>query len=305
MDNNSKSKTDLYIQINFKSGLGDFFAYCYEVYFFSKKMKSIGYNLKLFINTANKIDFKNLFEQQFYDIFDTVEIKSLETTDLDFLNYKVVNKTYNEIGHQSWELFAPLDYSEPFEFTKFNLASEINYDYLSDFPKLNNKITQKLDLFIKENNLEDFVVIHFRERDDIADHYNSELLTNNLQNINLNLNQKIVETIDLISKNNKQVFVCSNNIQIKLFLKKYFSNIITYPDNILQTLKRTYSNSDYYTHCLTEFYLMSKSKQIFLFSEYGWVSNFLIYALLHAQNIPINPHNKQNSFLNFCGSINI
>lgn len=293
---------DLYIQLNFKSGLGDFFAYCYEVYFFSQKIKNKGYNLKLFVNTANEINFINLFEQKFYDVFDTIDTKNITITELDNLNYKVVNTDLNKIGNNAWELFAPLDYSEPFEFIKFNLANSVNYDNLSDFPKLNDKITQKVNLFIDKNHLDNFVTIHLRDRDDIADKYNGELLKSNSRSINLN--KKTLEIISSIAKKNKKVFVCSNNIQIKLFLQKYFENIITYQDNIEQTLKRTYNDKHYLNHCLTEFYLMSKSKEIFVFSEYSWISNFLIYGLLHAKNKPINPYNKENAFLNFCGSIN-
>jgi hypothetical protein len=291
----------LYIQINFGSGLGDFFAYFYEVYFFSKEMKNKGYNINIIIHTKNKINFKELFEEKYYNVFNSFEIKSEVTTHLNFTNYKVVNINLNSIGDQSWELFAPIEFNEPFLFKKFNLVSQTNYDNLIDFPKLNTHIIDKINYFIRDKELDDFVVIHFRDRDDIADQYNSQLISNNSQLLYNNLNKEVLEKLKYITQHNKKVFVCSNNIQIKILLDELYPNVIIYKDNVETILKRTYSDDDYFMHCITEFYIISKATKIFSFSNYSWVSNFLIYGLLHSKNKPINPNDSENNFFETCG----
>ena len=290
---------ELYIQINFSSGLGDFFAYFYEVYFFSKDMKNKGYSINVIIHTNNKIDFKKIFKENYYHVFNSFEVKSNLTNHLDFVNYKVVNTNLNSFGSHSWELFAPIEFNEPFIFKKFINASKLDYSAILDFPKLNSNISNNIDNFMTDKKLENFAVIHFRDRDDIADKHNLQLLNNNLEKFFLD--EKVSKKIENIIQNNTQVFVCSNNVNIKILLNKLYPNIITYEDDIQKTVKRTYSDHDYLNHCITEFYIMSKATKIFSFNNYNWISNFLIYGLLNSKNGPIDPNDNKNLFFESCG----
>jgi hypothetical protein len=291
----------LYIQINFGSGLGDFFAHFCEVYFFSKKMKEKGYSMNLIIHTKNKINFRTLFQEKYYEVFDNFEVKQTPTRASDFIDYKVLNSDDDSVGIHQWELFTPIEYTEPFDFIRFNLAQQVNYEDLYDFPKLSENITKEIDSFISEKNLDDFVVIHFRELDDVADNYNHQILQNNLESVNFNQNYRALEKVEDIINNNKKVFVCSNNVKIKLMLSERYPNVIIYNDNVQKIIHRTYSDEEYLNHCITEFYILSKAKKIFSFGKYVWISNFLIYGLIHFQETATNPNNLKHNNFEFCG----
>jgi hypothetical protein len=62
------------IQINFSSGIGDFYTYFCEIYFSSKQLKELGHDVHLYFNSKRKIDFLNLFESKYYEYFDQIFI---------------------------------------------------------------------------------------------------------------------------------------------------------------------------------------------------------------------------------------
>lgn len=273
----------IFIQINFNSGLGDFFSYFCEVYFFSKKMKKKGFKINLIINTKNEIDFQNLFEKKYYKYFDTFKIQKFPIKKSNFFNFDVYGLKENESGLHSWELFGPYGINQEFFYHHFNLGRKdfpINYDELTDFPKLNRDVIKEFDFFIQKNLKEKFSVIHIRESDSFTELINFKLKNCGIDNINYLLSEDKLKKIDEIVKINDSVFLCSNNVYVKKILKKKYKSIILLEDDVEVVLEKNYSNKTYWTQCILEFYIMSRATKIYSFTNYEWVSNFLIYGLL-------------------------
>ena len=96
------------------------------------------------------------------------------------------------------------------------------------------------------------------------------------------------------------MFVCSNNVYLKKYIKSKFNNVFLYEDKIEKTLQRSYNDEDYWNHCLIEFFLISLCKKIYVFSNYSWISNFISYGVLHNEFGVVNPY-QLNSFVENCG----
>lgn len=301
------------IQINFFSGLGDFYSYFCEVYFFCKKIKDKNYKIKLFIHTNNKIDFSNLFEKKYYEFFEEIVVIPTPISLKDFDNYTVFYPKNSSTGQQGWDVFVPTDFTYDLPIIRFNLMNpSMEYLELSDFPKFNNSIIEKVNNFLETNELKNFSILHFRDLDDVADVMNvsvkdSEFLQDDLYvrdyykvKKNFSLPHKIEEKINSIKEKEKKLFICSNNAKIKKYVVEKFGGFIIHEDDIEGLLRRSYSDESYLEHCLIEFCLISKANKIYSFSNYSWVSNFLIYGILHKNGNPINPK-IENDFIELCG----
>jgi hypothetical protein len=298
------------IQINFTSGIGDFYTYFCEIYYVAKQLKENGHEVHLYFNSKRKVDFLSLFEPIYYQFFDKMEILDTPKSSKDFGDYEVVypNKSWIS-GQHCWEMFFPINVTENYRSYYFNLSHPglLNYFELSDFPKLSKDIFDKTKKFITDNGLNDFSVIHFREWDDIGDAYNSRVLDPSIDGDEFQvrhmklkkeftLNDTIMEQIQKISNENEKVFVCSNSIRVKTYVKEHFKNVFLYDDNILKTTKRDYSDEEYWNFCLIEFCLISMAKQINIFTNYSWISNFIAYGVFNNQFGVVNPY-QDNEFV--------
>jgi hypothetical protein len=298
------------IQMNFTSGIGDFYTYFCEVYYTAKQLKEKGHHVNLYFVSKRKVDFLSLFESKYYQFFDSIEVLNSPMSSSDFDNYEVVypSKTWNT-GQHCWEMFFPVDMNDEYHRYYFNLSHPglLNYFDLQDFPKLSNDIIDKTKSFMLDNGLNDFSVIHFREWDDIGDAYNSRVLNPDIGGDDFQIRHKVLKKefelgdetmlqIKQICDENEKVFVCSNSIQAKTYVKKHFSNIFLYDDNILKTTRRNYSDEEYWNFCLIEFCLISFSKKINLFTNYSWISNFIAYGVFNNQYGSVNPY-RNNLFV--------
>ncbi len=298
------------IQMNFTSGIGDFYTYFCEVYYTAKQLKEKGHHVNLYFVSKRKVDFLSLFESKYYQFFDSIEVLNSPMSSSDFDNYEVVypSKTWNT-GQHCWEMFFPVDMNDEYHRYYFNLSHHglLNYFDLQDFPKLSNDIIDKTKSFMLDNGLNDFSVIHFREWDDIGDAYNSRVLNPDIGGDDFQIRHKVLKKefelgdetmlqIKQICDENEKVFVCSNSIQAKTYVKKHFSNIFLYDDNILKTTRRNYSDEEYWNFCLIEFCLISFSKKINLFTNYSWISNFIAYGVFNNQYGSVNPY-RNNLFV--------
>jgi hypothetical protein len=104
-----------------------------------------------------------------------------------------------------------------------------------------------------------------------------------------------------ICDNNQIVFVCSNSMRVKRYIKEHFTNVFLYDDDILKTTKRDYSDEEYWNFCLIEFCLISMAEKINIFTNYDWISNFIVYGVLNNKTKIVNPY-KDNSFVQNYGS---
>lgn len=298
----------IYLQINFSSGIGDFYTYFCEAYFLSKRLKEKNYNTILYFNTNRDVDLLTLFETSYYQYFDEVyQIKSPKNKK-DFGDYKILfpHESWDS-GLHCWEVFVPVEFSDFIEFTFVNFSrfGMINFEKESDFPKFNVIIQQKVSDYLNKNNLDNFSLVHFRDWDDIGDAMNSRIVNNQdprkdfyvrdyLVSKDLKLPDYVDPILKKISGDNSLVYICSNNMEIKNFVKNKFENFISFDEDPLVTLRRNYSQKEYWDYCLIEFCLIMFCKEIHLFTNYSWITNFISYGVLQNAQGVFNPYQNSN-----------
>ena len=284
------------IQLNFTSGIGDFYTFFCEIYFTAKQLKKLGHDVHLHLNLKSEIDFLNIFLPQYYECFYKIFIDNQGKTLKDFQNHKI-QYPHNawQPGIHCWEMFVPNDFNaNNLKQYFFNWAHrQLNYEELNNFPQLSEKIVNNTFQFKEQCDLQTFDIIHFRELDNIAYIDNDRFSKNSTEFKNTYSN--LLNTINNIS-NNKQIFICSNSVSIKQYFKNHCNNIHIYQEDLSKTINRNYTNNQYFDFCLNEFCLMSMCDKIHTFTNYGWVSNFLIYGALHNKFGVTNPY-KNDSFI--------
>ena len=185
------------IQINFTSGIGDFYTYFCEIYSLSKEIKKLGYKIHFYFNSKRKIDFLNLFEPKYYEYFDEIFIIENGKTLKDFENYKI-NYPHKEWdpGIHCWEMFVPENFNDKLKHYFFNLSlpNLLNYEKLNDYPKLSKKIIENTEKFKIKNNLNNFSVVHFRDWDDIGDAYNRIVFNSSIQEEEFKVRDKTLKS---------------------------------------------------------------------------------------------------------------
>lgn len=302
-----------YLQINFTSGIGDFYTYFCELYFLAKKLKEKNYKVCLLFNSIRKIDFVNLFEPEYYQYFDEIRLVNRAESISTLGNYKVIFPHPGWVtGQHCWEAFSPIDFEEILDMAYINLSrmGYLNITEYSNFPKLSKTYVEKTLKTIEKYNLDNFVVVHFRDLDDVGDTFNNRLLNNSSGSFNVReyqfeenfiLSEKISLKLKSIVDTYSKVFLCSNNVRIKKYIKENYNNIISLDENLLSTINRDYSDKEYWEHCLIEFCITSFSKKIFLFTNYCWISNFISYGIVNNKRGVVNPYNTDNGFVEHCG----
>ena len=75
---------------------------------------------------------------------------------------------------------------------------------------------------------------------------------------------------------------------------------LIYNDDILKTTRRDYSDVEYWNFCLIEFCLISMAKNVNMFTNYSWISNFIAYGVFNSELGVINPYHD-NPFVKNCG----
>jgi hypothetical protein len=307
------------IQINFTSGIGDFYTYFCEIYFAAKQFKEKGHQVNLYFNSRRTIDFLSLFDTKYYQYFDNIEMSKYPKSLNDFHGYQVIYPGENWVtGAHCWEIFTPIEFNDDYKKYFINLSHPglLNYTELSDFPKLSNTIIENTKKFMTDNNLNNFSVIHFREWDDIGDAYNSRVLNPNIEGDEFQVRHKTLKKdfsisedkmlqIKEICDNNEKVFVCSNSIRVKTYIKEHFDNVFLYSDDILKTTTRDYSDVEYWNFCLIEFCLISMAKKVNIFTNYSWISNFITYGLFNSEFGIINPYHDNPFVKNYGTFMNL
>jgi len=307
------------IQVNFTSGIGDFYTYFCEIYFTSKQLKEKGHQVDLYYNSRRTIDFLSLFDSKYYQYFDNIIMSEYPKSLNDFIGYHVIYPGKNWVtGAHCWEIFAPIDFNDDYTRYFINLSHPelLNYGELSDFPKLSNTIIENTKKFIVDNDLTNFSVIHFREWDDIGDAYNSRVLNPNIEGEEFQVRNKTLKKefnitedkmlqIKEICDNNEKVFVCSNSVRVKIYIKEHFNNVFIYNDNILKTTRRDYNDVEYWNFCLIEFCLISMAKNVNMFTNYSWISNFIAYSVFNSELGVINPYHNNPFIKNYGPFMNL
>jgi hypothetical protein len=305
----------IFLQINFTSGIGDFYTYFCEVYFLSKLLKEKNYTTCLIFNSKRKIDFINLFQEKYYNFFDEIIITESPQSCQSLGDYKIIfpGSTWAS-GLHCWEAFAPNDFNEDLHFAFINLSrmGYLNIEKYSDYPKLSDKIIENTLNIKKLYNLDDYVILHFRDWDDIADAYNNNLINNIKQpfevrgyrfNGELEFTESALSKLTEILKIENKILLFSNNLEIKKVIKEMSDKIVLLDENLIKTCRRDYNDTVYWDFCINEFNLISYSKKIYLFSNYSWISNFISYGILNNINLDsVNPYNSNNKLVETFGT---
>jgi hypothetical protein len=291
-----------YVVLSFTSGLGDFYTYVCEVYNIAKELKKRNHKIFLFVKCKEGIDFFKLFELDFYDTFDSVKVSNSFVDITELSNISCLYPENCNIENTHWCLFGEkLD--DDIKIKHFNLISPSNLNFgNSDLSvKLSEPILKKTEIFLKENLIKDFCIVHFRLWDDMADVMNYSMNTNIIpeyfsvrgkivKSDNI-LKEEILNEINSLTINYDKVILFSNSIYLKKYLKEKFSNLITLEENLNSYINRCYTDKYYLETCLIEFSMMSYAKKIFTFTDYSWITNFVSYGVLsHQEKNKLNPY---------------
>lgn len=305
-----------YINLCFQSGFGDFYTYVCEVYNIARELKKRNYSVILFVKCKEGINFFNLFESDFYKTFDFIEVNSF-LIDLETLpNSNCLYPKDYVHGNTHWGLFGD-DMDDNIIPKHFNLISHhsLNFNEFDTSLKLSETTLKNTETFLKENSIKDFCVIHFRLWDDMADIMNSSIMTNNIpeyfsvrgktvKSDNI-LKEEVLNKLNLIINEHKQVIVCSNSIYLKKYVKQKFSKVIIIEENLISFINRCYTDNHYLELCLLEFSIMAYAKKIYTFTDYSWITNFVSYAVLsHIKTNKFNPYLSQYLIENTYGFLN-
>lgn len=125
------------------------------------------------------------------------------------------------------------------------------------------KINNNLILFKNRKFLKNYNIIHIRFKDSNMNEYNLKKFRNISRKILKNINKKY-----------KHILI-SNNINFKNYMKRFkFLKII---DNDPGHLGEINDENKIYSTIL-DYYLIIKSKKIYAYSEYSWISGFVDYS---------------------------
>lgn len=300
-----------FFKLNYHLGLGDFYTSACEIFYIADKLKTENKSLYLFLTIKPEIKFFEIFEKKFYDLFELIYINDAPESYAEFVNFKCLFEI------ESWSLFGGSELQN-LQIKHFNLIRPnlLNYTESDYTLKLSDDIIEKTKLYLGKNEMYQFCTIHFRCRDDQADIFNyidSENLPTKIIDIDNKkidkdslLNNETIQTLYKILDDYDKIFVCSNCILIKNFLKGFSNKIVVLDENYLSTLRRNYADREYFELCILEFCIMSFTQKIFLFTNYSWISNFLSYGILsHNSHKKVNPYeNNQiiSIFQNFFNS---
>ena len=265
------------IQHTFNSGLGDCVVAVSEYLHNAQRLKKLGYNITLNINTTNNLYYNDLnlfdiFDIKSFSIFNNINIINSSKDSYDGYLVNHISYGASKPGLHWWDLF--LSCEDNFTVDTFpqnglffnNLINDNNIVFNPSIYETFNKLNHK-----------NYDVIYLRPND----------CEDNLKLYNIKK-----EKIDSILKKSDKVFVCSNSHKIK----EQFcaSNIFKlnipmenlYGNHIYNNLKIDTDISKIRTQlAVLEMVILSKANRIYFATSWGRVSNFLYFAILN--KVPI------------------
>lgn len=278
---------NLIIQHNWTTGLGDLFCASTEYLNFISDLKKQGYKTKLIFSfngeyNLNKYIGLNPLEKIYnldsFSLFDDIEVRNNPITELSINDLKYHHTQYgvNKPGQHWWDLYLdviPQNLSYPnFSPTTFlykNIKPII-------FPKFNEEVYKRADNFSKilGHNYNFLQVRYFDYTEVPEKEYKEKIdllylkIKNSTEVYHLGSNNKYVSDKflglkNIIQYNFKNLDLFSND-HTYYFYNKHLSNDLL--------LDRLYDN-------LAEMVSISNTKKIYLYTTFGWISNFLYYGM--------------------------
>jgi len=275
------------IQHNFSSGLGDCIMSIYQYIDTAIKLKKLGYKVDLFVNQNTNLyfhrnDFFNVFNIfVFSSIFDSIEVIS------ENINYLAQTDKLHHIyamngaqpGLHWWDLFADVNNEEIKNcITEYSIYPHVSNNLPAEKNIFHSNVITSYESVACKNK---YSSIYFRPKDC----NDGEYLYNHFRS-----------NIEEIIQTSKTVFVCSNSFELKKRLKEFAcKNIIIndihkeeiYGNHWGTTLTINREDSLLKTiHTIRDMLFLKDSNQIYHFSEWARISNFLFLSKL--RNVPIN-----------------
>jgi len=284
-----------YIQHNFTSGIGDFYSDVVAYSNIATTLRENGYEVNLLICTHNKnfLDgpdiFQKIFDKKTQSIFNSIKEINMPITDKkinDTVYYEGPYKSCPGIHH--WDIYFDIPYDDisiytmstkqiyeknynkevvfpsfaPFlEEQAYNFASNLSSN---DYVFLHLRLSRNDDILSKDSILLE-KIISFAEKSDLPVHLgtHSEYLFYKL---------KTIKNINVF--NFKNTIKTDKEIAIHFERKKNIS-VNQQAERLLETFAEMIS--------------IKYAKKIVYYNEYGMLSNFLLYALLHNDKLIVTP----------------
>lgn len=273
------------IQHNWTTGLGDLFCASTEYLNFIQEFKNKGVESELIFSfngsTGNKFiglnDFDKIYNLESFKVFDkiTVRLESYKEKEIDGCSYKHTQYGPKNPGVHWWDVFSDFDLGFV-EYPNYCPQSFLNgKEKPVIYPKFNKKIEELINFFESEIG-KDYDFIQIRHHD-YSEH-------------NENFEKDIWELYKLIKTSDKKFHIGSNN-QFALDVLTSLDNVYVYRFSNLSLFSNDHPYYYYNKHIsnnlllerlyenIAEMCSIKNANNIFLYTTFSWVSNFLYYGL--------------------------
>jgi len=295
------------IQHNWTTGLGDLYCACTEYLKFIKPLKEIGYETKLIfsfngISGSNKYiginEFDKIFDISSFHLFDDISIRKYPVTDLNYDDTHYHHTQYGPTspGHHWWDVFFDV-IPNNLRYPNINPQTFLDKkETISVLPLFNEQIYKRSSSFQKKINDEyDFIQIRYFD-------YSNKIT----EEFDKDMNQ----LFEIVKKSQRYYHIGSNSPYVMdKFLE--LDNVITYKFNNLDLFSNDHSYYLYNKHIsndilldrlydnIAEMVSISNAKNIFHYSTFDWISNFLLYGFIfRGDNLSFKKINNNISSLN-------
>lgn len=278
----------LLIQFTFNNGLGNLYCGAVEILNFANYYKNLGYSCDLiFASNGNaggnkfigQVNFEEIFDIKSFNIFDTITNLEHSTGDKEYGGYKYHSTQYgpNHPGAHWWDVFFD-EFPEEEVYPKyaFNMETLLSNQHIPNWlPKLNEKVYEKVDLFLSKNGPIDRA-IQIRYNDyTINPHEEFKNFCFNLKEKLNSLDSKFYITthnkfaIDTLSDLPNSVTYEYKHLDVLPNDHCYYFYHRNFERDIL--LERLYDN-------LAEMVLLSVCDTIYFSTSISWTTTFLYYS---------------------------
>jgi hypothetical protein len=272
---------EILIQHNFKTGLGDMFNDMIEYMTTAKKYKEKGYKIHLvFCLYRNKYIeekiFHRIFDENTINFFDSITetFEPIRSIKHQHFFYNCSAHDPQSPGNHRWEIFFDTEIERVPVFRIPSNPFNINSEGLV-VPDFQEFLKKDANDFVKSIN-EKYNFIHIRTMDS---EINDEKYFNLVKNLETYLEKE--GGIFHLGSNNKMVTDgLKNNHQILTFPFSTFESV----DNELNAYdyKQVNHEERFKRLCetISEIISIRSAKNIYSYSDYGWVSLFLLYGII-------------------------
>lgn len=283
----------LIVQHNYTSGHGDGIMAMIDYMNTVSDLKKLGFNGILKMSLARNFYFKNTtpldyIDKKSFEMFDEIEITENPFTNVKQDGYTCVftHAGASPAAHY-WDLYIDDDsvnyFNENYKIKQYHMGGLVNGDLPLFFPKFNFEILEKYENLKIKNNIKKYNAIHFRTQD----------LQEELDFLEKNKNK-----IKKIVENSNKLFICSNSIEFKKYVKSLKNDNVFYWElpleeeiggNHLEHYKLEGSilhERNIFT--FLDMWTLGNAKEIFFFTTWKRHSNFLVFGPLNKSVIYYN-----------------